>query len=253
MTIARTPSEARLASLHLDFTELNLKPRKAALPSNTHQSRLTDDDLEGLEFPSLGKSVVEEQETQFAMLATKALSFLATPESDREVYSPYTNRSPLPDCDADANPYFTQRRNLYHDGADSWTPRSFSSSSSSSTADSDYSSSASSYDAPSPLAQPQHSIPRTLHSPLAVESPSTSSCRQHRTCSANSSARLAQPRASRSPRLRLACSRTILVESRSAQGVLECSRMILKARSRRRCEGSRGVMGSLSEGWSTGE
>lgn len=147
MTIARTPSEARLASLHLDFTDLNLKSRAAPLPSNTHQSRLTDDDLEGLEFPSLGTSVVEEQENHFAMLATKALSFLATPEADRDLYSPYTNRSPLPDCDADANPYFTQRRNLYHDGADSWTPRSFSSSSSSSAADSDYSSSASSYDA----------------------------------------------------------------------------------------------------------
>lgn len=199
MTIARTPSEARLASLHLDFSDLNLKARPAPLSSNTHQSRLTDDDLEGLEFPSLGTSVIEEQETHFAMLATKALSFLATPEADRDVYSPYTNRSPLPDCDADANPYFTTRRNLYHDGADSWTPRSFSSSSSSSATDSGYSSPASSCDAAEPcsptpaLSHKNSSLAARRGKPLNIVLPPTPNVLAEQQRTARSSTGFALP------------------------------------------------------------
>lgn len=146
--LSRTPSEAKLASLHLDFTRLTMA---GETPSNTApSSRVADEDLEGLELPSLGQSVVEEQEEQFVQLASKALSFLATPESsDRpEFYSPF-HCSPLPDCDVEQNLYFATRRNFYHNGSDSWTPRSFSSSSSSSADDSGYSSPASSCDAPS--------------------------------------------------------------------------------------------------------
>jgi hypothetical protein len=128
--LSRTPSEARLANLHLDCTTTLAQGHHHHTPQT---SRVSDDDLEGL-FPSLGKSELEEEEAEFASLAKQALRHLnlASPE----VYSPFAARSPLPDYEGDhpcSNPYFLPSRKLYHDGADgSWTPRSFSSSSSSS-------------------------------------------------------------------------------------------------------------------------
>lgn len=146
--IARTPSESRLHNLHLDFTSSNASCGATAGTS----SYITDDELEGLLFPSLGKSVLEEEDDKFALLAHKALQHLTAPTKDvaspggGAVFSPYTTRSPVPDYHGgdtgDDNPYFLMSRKLYHDGASAaWTPaaRSASSSSSSSSAGDSYS------------------------------------------------------------------------------------------------------------------